>query len=323
MNRRQLLTLLSATGLASIPPLSRADAYPSRPITLLVGGAPGSPPDVMARPVAQRLGEALGKAVVVENKAGAAGSLAIAALLISAADGHTLALATMSQAVFNKYLFTKLAYDPIRDLEPVAPLVTGAMVLAAHPTFGARSLLDLVALAKRQPGQLFMAMPQAGSPPHIVALLLERATGIDVTLVPHKSAADATNAVIAGEIPLLFDAPTAIAPLVQAGRLRALAVTGRQREPLLPDTLTARESGFDVLGEAWIGLVAPRRTPADIVQRLNRELVTIMSSAEMGSAMAKLSFRPMSSSPEDFAALIRQEHEKWGAVIREANLRLE
>jgi tripartite-type tricarboxylate transporter receptor subunit TctC len=129
--------------------------------------------------------------------------------------------------------------------------------------------------------------------------------------------------VIAGEIPLLFDAPTAIATLVQAGRLRALAVTGRQREPLLPDTPTARESGFDVLGEAWIGLVAPRHTPTDIVQRLNRELATIMSSAEVASAMARLSFRPMSSSPQDFAALIRQEHEKWGVVIREANLRLE
>ena len=323
MNRRQLLALLSTTGLASTPSLSRADAYPSRPVTLLVGGAPGSPPDVMIRPVAQRLAEALGKPVVVENKAGAAGSLAITALLNSAPDGHTLALATMSQAVFNKYLFAKLAYDPVRDLEPVAPLVTGAMTLAAHPSFGARSLADFVALAKRQPGQLFVAMPQAGSPPHIVALLLERATGIDVTLVPHRSAADATNAVIAGEIPLLFDAPTAIAPLVQAGRLRAIAVTGRQREPLLPETLTARESGFDIIGEAWIGLVAPRRTPTEVVQRLNRELAAIMASTEIASTMARLSFRPLSSSPGDFGALIQQEHAKWSTVIRDAGLRLE
>jgi len=323
MNRREVLTVLSTAALASTPGLARADAYPSRPVVLLVGGAPGSPPDVMARPVAQRLGESLGKPVVVENKPGAAGSIAIAALLNSAPDGHTLALATMSQAVFNKYLFPKLAYDPVRDLEPVAPLVTGAMTIAAHPSFSARSLADLVALAKREPHQLFMAMPQAGSPPHIVALLLERATGMDVTLVPHKSAAEATNSVVSGEIPLLFDAPTAIAPLVQAGRLRALAVTGEQREPLLPDTLTARESGFDVLGEAWIGLVAPRRTPADIVQRLNRELAAIMSGSDIGTAMARLSFRPMSSSPEEFGALIRQAHAKWGTVIREAGLRLE
>jgi tripartite-type tricarboxylate transporter receptor subunit TctC len=323
MNRRQVLTVLSTATLTATPRLSQADGYPSRPVVLLVGGAPGSPPDVMARPVAQRLGESLGKPVVVENKPGAAGSLAIAALLNSAPDGHTLALATMSQAVFNKYLFTKLAYDPVRDLEPVAPLVTGAMTLAAHPSLGARSLADLVALAKRQPGQLFMAMPQAGSPPHIVALLLERATGIKMTLVPHKSAADATNAVISGEIPLLFDAPTAIAPLVQAGRLRALAVTGQRREPLLPDTLTARESGFDILGEAWIGVVAPRRTPAEIVQRLNHELAAIMGNVEMATAMARLSFRPMTSSAEDFGVLIRQEHAKWGVVIRDAGLQLE
>lgn len=323
MNRRQVLTVLSTAAISATPRLSRADAYPSRPVVLLVGGAPGSPPDVMARPVAQRLGESLGKPVVVENKPGAAGSLAIAALLNSKPDGHTLALATMSQAVFNKYLFTKLAYDPVRDLEPVAPLVTGAMTLAANPSFGPRSLADLVALAKRQPGQLFMAMPQAGSPPHIVALLLERATGMKLTLVPHKSAADATNSVISGEIPLLFDAPTAIAPLVQAGRLRALAVTGQQREPLLPDTLTARESGFDILGEAWIGVVAPRRTPAEIVQRLNRELAAIMGSVEMATAMARLSFRPMRSSAEEFGVLILQEHAKWGVVIREAGLQLE
>ena len=144
-----------------------------------------------------------------------------------------------------------------------------------------------------------------------------------VTLVPHRSAADAVNAVISGQIPLLFDAPTAIAPLVQAGRLKALTVTGRQREPLLPDTSTATESGFDVPGEAWIGVVAPRRTPPAIVQRLNRDLGAIMASTEMGSAMAKLSFRTLSSTPEDFGALIRQEHVKWAAVIRDAGLKLE
>src|SRR5690349_13004951 len=227
MNRRQLLAAtLAGSNLVSWPGMLRAESYPSRPVTLLVGGAPGSPPDLVARPVAQRLGEALGRPVIVENKPGAAGSIAMVALVNGVPDGHTLALATMSQAVFNKYLFAKLPYDPLRDLEAVSPLVTGAMVVAAHPAFAAHSLTDLVALAKRQPGALFMAMPQAGSPPHIVALLLERATGMAVTLVPHKSAAEATNTVVAGEVALLIDAPTAIAPLVDAGRLRALVVTG-------------------------------------------------------------------------------------------------
>jgi tripartite-type tricarboxylate transporter receptor subunit TctC len=323
MNRRQLLAALPMAGLAPSHGLLRAEAYPTRPVTLLVGGAPGSPPDLMARPIAQRLAMSLGLPVIVENRPGAAGALAMAALVRSTRDGHTLALATMSQAVFNSYLFAKLPYDPLRDLEPIAPLVTGAMVFAAHPSFPARSLGDLVALARDKPGKLFVAMPQAGSPPHIVALLLQRATGIELTMVPHKAATEALSAVMSGEIPLLFDAPTAIAPQVQAGRLKALAVTGREREPLLPDTATATESGFEVQGEAWIGLVAPRGTPAGVIERLNHELGSIMSSTEMREVMARLSFRTLSSTPGEFGSLIRQEHAKWAPVIRDAALKLE
>lgn len=323
MNRRQMLSVLPVAGLAMAHGFAQAQAYPSRPITLLVGGAPGSVPDVMVRPIAERLSSSLGQPVVVENKPGAAGSLAMAALVRSNADGHTLALATMSQAIFNAYLFAKLPYDPLRDLEPVAPLVTGAMVLAAHPSFAARSLSEFVALAKAQPGKLFVSMPPPGSPPHIVALLLNRATGVDVTMVPHKSGNEAVNAVVAGEIPLLIDAPTIISPQVQAGRLRALAVTGAQREPVLPETPTVSESGFNVHGEAWIGLVARSGTPAAIVQRLNRDLAEIMGSAEMRSLMARLSFRTLSSTPEQFRNLIKEEHAKWGTVIREAGLKLE
>lgn len=323
MNRRNVLQAFSVNALTCAGAGSRAQAYPSRTITLLVGGAPGSVPDIMVRPIADRLAAALGQSVAVENRPGAAGSVAMAALLQAPADGHTLALATMSQAVFNAYLFAKLPYDALRDLEPVTPLVTGAMALAAHPSFPARSLQEFVTLARAQPGRYFVAIPQSGSPPHIVAMLLNRATGVDVTMVPHKSGSDAVNAVVSGEIPLLFDAPTIISNQVRAGKLRALVVTGRLREPVLPDTPTASESGFDVQGEAWIGLVAPRGTPAAAVQRINREVESILSTSEMQAAMARLSFRTMTSSPEDFRTLIQREHTKWSAVIRDAGLRLE
>lgn len=323
MNRRAILSAFSLGALGFACTGVRAQSYPSRPITLLVGGAPGSVPDTMIRPIAQRMGTALGQAVVVDNRPGAAGSIAMAALLQSAPDGHTLALATMSQAVFNAYLFAKLPHDPLRDLEPVTPLVTGAMALAAHPSFPASSLSEFIALAKAQPGKTFVAMPQSGSPPHIVALLLNRAIGVDVTMVPHKSGSDAVNAVVSGKIPLLFDAPTIISSQVQADRLKALVVTGRQREPVLPNTPTARESGFDVQGEAWIGQVAPRGTPAAVVQRLNRDIASILAANETQAIMAKLSFRTMSSTPEAFHALIREEHSKWSTVIRDAGLRLE
>lgn len=323
MDRRHLLKAmpLAVAGLTPWPSL--AQSYPARPVMLLVGAPPGTVPDVMVRPIAERLAAQLGQAVVVENRPGAGGAVAMGALARSAPDGYTIALATMSQAVFNTYLFAKLPYDAQRDLEPVAPLVSGAMALAAHPSFPARTLPQFIALAKSRPGTLFIAIPQLGAPPHIVALLLKRVAGVDVTLVPHKSGADAMNAVMSGEIPLLFDAPTLIAPQVQAGRLRAIAVTGLAREPLLPDTPTASESGLDLRGEAWIGVVAAKGTPAAIVQRLNRELAAIMAEPEMQAKMSALGFRTLRSTPEEFRTLIRDEHLKWGIAIRDAGLNLE
>ena len=323
MNRRRILNALPLATLALMPVLSRAQSYPGRPVLLLVGAPAGTVPDVLARPVAERLSALLGQPVVVENRPGAGGALSMTALARSAPDGYTLALATMSQAVFNPYLFARLAYDPIRDLEPVAPLVTGAMALAAHPAFPARTLPEFVALAKARPGTLFVAIPQLGTPPHIVALLLNRVTGIEVTLVPHKSGSDAMNAVMSGEIPLLLDAPTIMAGPIQAGRLKALAVTGRQREPLLPDTPTAAESGINLQGETWIGLVAPKGTPAAVVQRLNHDLTAIMATPDMRTQMARLGFRTLSSTPDEFRTLIRDEHAKWGVAIKEAGLSLE
>jgi tripartite-type tricarboxylate transporter receptor subunit TctC len=301
-----------------------AQPYPNHPIKLLVGGAPGSVPDTMVRPVAERLASSLGQPVVVENRPGAAGSIAMEALVRSAPDGYTVALATMSQAVFNSYLFSKLPYDPLRDLAPIAPMVTGAMALAAHPTFAARSLQEVVAIAKSQPGKLFVAMPQAGSPPHVVALLLNRAAGMDVTMVPHKSGTEAVGLALSGGVPLVIDAPTILSPHVKAGKLVAIVVTGREREPALPGIPTLAESGLQgVHGEAWIGLVARAGTPRPVVERLNREIGRALASADMQQLMGRLSFRTLSATPEEFGRLIRDEHEKWSAVIRDAKLKLD
>lgn len=323
MNRRRLLRTLVASSLAALPRLAQAQAYPHKTITLLVGGAAGSNPDVIVRPIAERAAIALGQPIVVDNRPGAGGIGAMVALAHSAPDGHTLALVTMAQAVFNPYLFGKLPYDPLRDLEPVAPIVTGAMVLAAHPSFAATSLPALVALAKTQPGKLFIATPALGSPPHIFALLLCRAAGIEVTFVPHKSGTEAMRAVVSGEIPLLIDGPVGVAPQVKAGKLVALAVTGREREAILPATPTARESGIDAEGEAWMGIVAPAGTPAAVVQRLNRELTLVTSSPEMRAQVAARGLRTLASTAEAFRAQISSDHAKWGPLIRTAGLTLE
>jgi tripartite-type tricarboxylate transporter receptor subunit TctC len=324
MNRRQFLTNVSVASIAcSAQPGSAEAAFPAHPVSLLVGGAPGSVPDVLARALSDRLGGALGQPVIVDNKPGAAGSIAISALMRSPPDGHTLALATMSQAVFNTYLFARLPYDPLQDFAPVAPLVTGAMVLAGHPSAGVHSLGDYVRIAKAQRGQLFVAVPQLGSPPHVIGLLLDRAAGIQVSMVPHKSGADALTAVISGAIPLIIEAPTTVAPLVESGKLLAIAVTGREREPLLPQTPTVREGGIDAEGEAWIGVVAPRGTALGVVQRLNRELNAILQDPDTRAAMRRLGFRTLNATPEAFARLLRDEHAKWGPAIRDAGLKLE
>jgi tripartite-type tricarboxylate transporter receptor subunit TctC len=316
--------LLASLILAVAHGAALSQAYPQRPVKFILGGAPGSVPDTLARPVAERLSASLGEPVVIDNRPGAAGSIAMQALVRSAPDGHTIALATMSQAVFNSYLFSKLPYDPQRDLEPVALLVTGAMALAAHPSFPASSMQELVRTAKAQPGKLFVAMPQAGSPPHVIALLLARAAGVEFTMVPHKSATEAMTIVLSGQVPLFIDAPTIISPQVRAGKLKALVVTGPEREAALPGVPTALESGLaGVQGEAWIGIVAPAGTSPAIVQRLNRELRAALETPEMRELMARFSFRPLYATPQEFRKLIADEHATWGTLIRDANLKLD
>jgi tripartite-type tricarboxylate transporter receptor subunit TctC len=198
------------------------------------------------------------------------------------------------------------------------------MAIAAHPSFPANGLGDLIQMAKAEPHKLFMAMPQNGSPPHIVALLLMRAAGIDLTLVPHKSGAEALNATVSNQIPLLIDAPTLFSAQVADRKLKALVVTGREREPALPAVPTASEAGLtQVQGEAWIGLVAPAGTPPDIVHRLNREVRAVLQSAEVEAVLRRLSFRKMQATPEEFGDLIRAEHGRWSTIIRDAGLRLD
>jgi tripartite-type tricarboxylate transporter receptor subunit TctC len=323
MKRRMVIGGIGAAALSVAAPPARAQVYPQRPVSLVVGGAAGSVPDILARAVAERLGGRLGQPVVVENKAGAAGAIAMVSLARSAPDGHTLGLATMSQLVFNSYLFDKLAYDPLRDVQPVAPLVTGAMVLAAHPSFEASSFAEFVRLAKAQRGTLFVAMPQLGSPPHIVLLLLNRAYAMDVRMVPHRSGSEALNAVMAGEIPLIIEAPTSVAPLVAAGKLKAIVVTGREREPLLPHTPTVAETGPAVPGEAWLGLVAPTGTPASVVERVNREIGLVMQGGDMPAVMERMSFRILAGSPDAFGRMIREGHATWGETIRQSGIRLQ
>ena len=326
VTRRGLLlgTVMLSAGVGLTRRQAIADTYPARPIRFIVGGAAGSVPDVIARLIGDRLSTALRQPIVVENRPGAGGILAMQAIAGSPPDGYTIALATMSQAVFNSYLFSKLPYDPLHDLEPVSPLVTGAMALAAKSTFPANTFGEFIAMAKAQPGRIYVGVPANGSPPHLVAQMMVRSAGIEVTFVPFKSAPDALAAVLRGDVQVSVDAPLMFTPHVKDRTLKVLAVTGRSREDALPDVPTLAESGFAGLeGEAWIGLVAPARTPREIVLRLNHEIATILEINELRERLLTLSFTPLVATPEEFQALIRDGHARWAVIIRESGLKLD
>jgi tripartite-type tricarboxylate transporter receptor subunit TctC len=326
VTRRGLLlgTVMLSAGVGLARRQAIADSYPTRPIRFIVGGAAGSVPDVIARLIGDRLSTALRQPVVVENRPGAGGIVAMQTIAGSPPDGYTIALATMSQAVFNSYLFSKLPYDPLRDLEPVSPLVTGAMALAANPAFPANTFGELVAIAKAQPGRINVGVPANGSPPHLVAQMMVRSAGIEVTFVPFKSATDALTAVLRGDVQVSVDAPLMFTPHAKDRTLKVLAVTGRSREDALPEVPTVAESGFaGIEGEAWIGVVAPARTPRQIVLRLNHEIATILAIQELRMRLLALSFTPLVATPEEFRVLIRDEHARWSMIIREAGLKLD
>jgi len=274
--------------------------------------------------IAERLAMALNQPVIVENKPGAAGSLAISAMLAAQPDGHTLALATMSQAVFNSYLFPKLAYDPRRDFAPVSLLATGAMAVAAHPAFPPTTFRAFVDLAKTQPGRIMLGTTAVGSPPHVFCHLLIRAAGIDVTIVPHTSGAEGMRSVVRGDVQLFLDAPTIISPQAAAGAVKVLVVTGRSREKALPDIPTIAEAGLsEATAEAWIGLVASARTPPQIVERLNASLNEILAMNSVRQKLESLSFVATGSTPQEFATRLRGDHELWGAIISASGIKLE
>jgi tripartite-type tricarboxylate transporter receptor subunit TctC len=326
IDRRQILSMPLA--LSTVFTLgswaASAEDYPNRPIHLLVGGAAGSVPDTLARLIADRLSSTLGQPVVTEDRPGAGGVIAISALLAAARDGYTLALATMSQAVFNCYLFSKLPYDPQRDLEPVAPLASGAMAIAANPAFPANSFAELIAFAIAKPGAVLVGTPGIGSPPNVFAHLLARAAGIEVRFVPYVSGPEGITGVMRGDVQIFVDAPTIIAPQVKTGSLKALAVTGRSRDDQLPGVPTIAEAGLPAAqAEAWIGLVAASGTRSSVVTRLNRELVAVLADPKIRRQLAVISFTPMSGSPEDFRKLIEDDHARWRPVIEQASIHLD
>jgi len=301
--------------------VSIAQEYPTKAIRLIAPFAPGGPTDLFARLMGGKLGERLGQPVVVENRPGAGGSVGAEVAAKAAPDGYTIVLVSSSFAV-NATLYPKLPYDTLKDFAPVTLLAQAPFLLAVHTGVSASSVRELIALTQANPGKLNYGSGGSGSGPHIVAELFKSAAGLDIVHIPYKGTGPLTTALVAGDVQLAFGNIFALVPQVKSGRLRAVAVTGAERSSALPDVPTVSESGlpgFEAVGVH--GLLAPAATPRRIIEKLNGECVAILRSPEVRAQLASEGAEAIGNTPEQYAAHLANDVQKWGKLIRERGIR--
>jgi len=321
LRRRQFLGL--AAGAAMLPAGSRlawAQGYPKRPIKWVVGFPPGGSTDIVARIIAPWLSERLGQQVVVENKPGAGTNLAAQSVINAPPDGYTLLFVTPVNAI-NATLYGALPFNFIRDIAAVAGTVTVPFVLQVTPSFPANNVAELIAYAKANPGHISMCSAGIGSVPHMAGELFKLMTGINMLHVPYRGSAPALTDLIAGHVQVMFDAMPASLPLIRSGALRALAVTTSARSSALPDLATVAETvpGYEM--SSWYGIGAPKDTPSEIVERLNREIAAGLENPTIKGRLAEAIAAPMPLTPDQFGMHIAAETEKWGKVVRAAAIK--
>ena len=318
---RVFLALVLAAAALGAP----AQPYPSRAVRVMVGFAPGGPNDIIARAYAARLADALSQPFVVENRAGAAGNLAAEAVARAAPDGHTLMLGSTGTNAVNPSLYANLAFDPVRDLTPVAVVATSPSALAVHPRVAAQNVRELIALARAQPGKLSYASAGSGSSQHLSAELFKQAAGVDIVHVPYKGAAPGITDLLAGQVDMSFAPVANVVPHARAGKLRLLGVTSAARSAFAPGTPTIAESGvpgFDVT--TWYAVFATAGTPAEIVDRLNAELRKIAAIPQLKEQLANLGIdAAASASPAEARAYRDGEVERWGKLVRALGVKAE
>jgi tripartite-type tricarboxylate transporter receptor subunit TctC len=321
--RRQFLHL--AAGAASLPAVSRiarAQTYPTRPVRLIVGFGPGGATDVIARILAQRLSERLGQTFVVENRPGAGTNLATEAVVRSAPDGYTLLVATSSNTI-NAALYEKLNFNFIRDIAPVAMMSNTPGVLVVHPSFPAKTVPALIAHAKANPGKINMAAVGVGSTTHVFGELFKIMAGVDLVAVQYRDPGPAHTDLLARHVDILFDPLISSIEQIKSGQLHALAVTTMTRSEALPDVPAVSEFVTGYEASVWAAIGAPRNTPTDIADKLNKETNMALANPKIKARLADLGVMALFGSPGDFRKFIVEDTEKWGKVIRTANLRAE
>jgi tripartite-type tricarboxylate transporter receptor subunit TctC len=314
--RRRFLHL--AAGAAALPAASRiagAQTYPTRPVHLIVGYAAGGAPDIFARLIGQWLSERLGQPFVVENRPGAGSNVGTEAVVRASPDGYTLLLVSAANAI-NTTLYEKLKFDFIRDIAPVAGISRVPNVLLVHPSFPAKTVPEFVAYTKANPGKISIASPGIGSPQHVSGELFKMMTGINMLHVPYRGAAPALTDLLGGQVQIYFGTTASSVEYIRAGRLRALAVTTAARSDALPEVPTVGEFVPGYEASSWYGLGAPRNTPTEIIEKLNKEINADLADPKLNARLVDLGGTVLAGSPADFGKLLADETEKWAKVVK-------
>jgi len=323
MRRRDVIVLLGGAASALAPGGAAAQAYPARPVTLVIPFPPGGGNDALGRMVADKMSRSIGQQIVVDNRSGAGGTIATRAVARSAPDGYTILLAYTGTLAINPSLYANPGYDPRKDLAPIGLIASLSSVLVVHPSLPVGSVAELIAFAKARPGRIDYAFVP-GTVGHITTELFADTAGIKITRIPYKGNGPAMNDLIGGHVSMMFLSILPVLEHVRAGTLRALAVTSAERSDLLADVPTIAQSGVPGFSAViHYGLLAPAGTPRDIIDRLNAALVAALAADDVRSRLAAEGTVPLPGTPEDYAADIDGEETRWGALVRKLNLKIE
>jgi tripartite-type tricarboxylate transporter receptor subunit TctC len=321
--QRLALALLAVVLIADAARAAEAQPYPTRPIRMLVGFPPAGPTDLTARITAQHVTDTLGQQIIVDNRPGASGTVSGQLLARAEPDGYTIALGSGGEIAIAPHLRRKMSYDPLKDFAPVSRIGAGQLVLVVNPAVPAKSTADLVALAKSKPGVVNFASSGSGSTAHLAAELLKHMAAIDIVHVPYKGAGPALIDLISGQVQLLITGYSGAVQHIKSGKLRALGVTGAKRLRAAPELPTIGESvkGYEVL--AWYGIFVPARTPQAIISKLHREIAAMARRPQIIERLVALGIEPEGNTPQEFAAQIRSESQKWARIIKLAKVTVE
>ena len=323
-SKARIARIALAAAFAASAACAVAQPYPSQPIKIIVPFTAGGTTDILARTIGQKLGEAWKQPVIVENKPGAGGNIGADSVAKARPDGYTLLMGTIGTQAINQSLYAKMPYDSTRDFAPITLVAIVPNMLVVHPSVPAKSVAELVQLAKSKPGELNFASSSTGGSPHLSGEMFKQMTGANIVHVPYKGSAPAVTDLLGGQVSMMFDNMPSVLPHVKAGKLRALGVTSARRSPAAPDIPTIAESGvpgYEV--DSWFGLLAPAGTPKEIVAKLSAEIVRILQMPDVNERLAQQGAVPVGNTPEQFAEHIARETAKWAKVVKTSGAKVD